>query len=114
MQIPPLPPLRAGGPAGVTPSEMVPAGLELEGLGVGPAGATMHLRAVSAAARCPACGVRSRRVHSRYVRRAADLPWHGVPVALRLGVRRFFCDRASCERRIFCERLASSQKNLRA
>jgi len=29
---------------------------------------------------CPICGSRSTFVHSRYVRRIADLPWQGVSV----------------------------------
>jgi len=84
---------------------MVPAGLEVEGFGVGPPGAAIRLRANSETARCPACGGRSRRVYRRYIRKAADLPWHGVPVVLLLSARRFFCDEPSCGRRIFCERL---------
>lgn len=34
-----------------------------------------------------------------------DLPWLGIPVRLRLQVRRYFCPNGNCERRIFCERL---------
>src|SRR5919206_3019857 len=56
-------------------------------------------------ARCPLCGRPSRRVHSRYLRTLSDLPWQGIPVTLRLRVRRFFCDEISCERSIFAERL---------
>jgi transposase len=44
-------------------------------------------------------------VHSRYVRRVSDLPWHGVRFGLQVRVRRFFCDQPSCTRRIFTERL---------
>jgi transposase len=44
-------------------------------------------------------------VHSRYERIIADLPWHGVPVTLHVGVRRFFCNNLRCERAIFAERL---------
>jgi transposase len=44
-------------------------------------------------------------VHSRYTRTLADLPWQGVPVRVRLRVRRFFCDTLACSRRIFTERL---------
>jgi transposase len=44
-------------------------------------------------------------VHSRYRRTVADLPRHGVPVTLSARARRFFCDEASCGRKIFCERL---------
>ena len=51
------------------------------------------------------CGRSSRRVHGRYTRTLVDLPWGGVPVRLRVRVRKFFCDEPSCERRIFAERL---------
>ncbi len=49
-------------------------------------------------ARCPLCGNSSSRIHSRYTRSLADLPWQQIPVTLRLRVRRFFCDDSSCER----------------
>lgn len=54
---------------------------------------------------CPACGIASWRVHSRYARAVADLPWGGWPVRFRLQVRRFRCLVADCPRRIFAERL---------
>jgi len=56
-------------------------------------------------AACPTCGRRSERVHSRYRRSVADLPWQGIPVRLRLWSRRFFCDRPDCPRQVFTERL---------
>jgi Transposase/zinc-finger of transposase IS204/IS1001/IS1096/IS1165 len=56
-------------------------------------------------ARCPVCGRDSSRVHSRYSRNVSDLPRHWISVELEVRARRFFCDEASCERRIFCERL---------
>jgi transposase len=52
---------------------------------------------------CPVCGVASDRIHSRYRRTVADVPWLGRAVRLRLEVRRFFCDVPSCPRRIFAE-----------
>jgi transposase len=55
----------------------------------------------SRVARCPVCGTRSARVHSHYTRTLADLPWQGVPVTVRLRVRRFFCDQKTCDRVIF-------------
>jgi transposase len=55
--------------------------------------------------RCPQCGCASRRIQSRYVRRPADLPWHGVVMRLELHVRRFFCDTPDCPQAIFAERL---------
>jgi transposase len=56
-------------------------------------------------ARCPLCDQPSHRIHSRYLRTLSDLPWQGIPVTLRLHVRRFFCDEGSCKRTIFAERL---------
>jgi transposase len=44
-------------------------------------------------------------VHSRYLRTPSDLPLGGRKVRLRLAVRRFRCDAAGCDRRIFAERL---------
>ncbi len=58
-------------------------------------------------AMCPQCGGASARVHSRYTRCVADLPWHGVSVRLELHTRRFFCVSELCQRRVFCERLPS-------
>jgi transposase len=55
---------------------------------------------------CPLCDLPSSRVHSRYVRTLADLPWHGVAVSVQLTVRRFVCETDDCTRRIFGERLA--------
>jgi transposase len=66
---------------------------------------TLAARTTSAEVCCPVCSTLSQRVHSRYVRTLSDLPWQGIPVRLRLHVRRFFCDEASCERVIFAERL---------
>jgi transposase len=54
---------------------------------------------------CPDCARLTQRVHSRYARTVADLPWNGVQVRLRVRSRRFFCDHADCPRRIFTERL---------
>src|SRR4051812_49712430 len=56
-------------------------------------------------AACPDCRAPSSRVHSRYERRLADLPWQGRPVAVRLRARRFFCAEPACPRRTFAERL---------
>ncbi len=66
----------------------------------------MTIRAVSemTGVRCPVCGEPSDRVHSRYERTLADLPW--ARCAIRLQVRRFFCANATCPRAIFAERLA--------
>lgn len=66
---------------------------------------TIHASTEGHATECPLCERPSRRVHGRYTRTLADLPWCGIPVRLRVRVRKFFCDEPSCERKIFAERL---------
>lgn len=66
---------------------------------------TLVVRTKRRAATCPQCAQSSRRVHSRYVRHVADLPWHGVAVRMELHTRRFFCTQDACAQHVFCERL---------
>ena len=40
---------------------------------------------------CPNCQMVSTKLHSRYERRLADLPWAGIAVWLHLRTRKFFC-----------------------
>jgi transposase len=54
-----------------------------------------------AEAACPACGTWSSRVHSSYVRQVRDLPLGGRPVLIQLGMRRFLCTNAACEKVTF-------------
>ena len=68
-------------------------------------GLTVRASTEGGAAECPSCGGTSRRVHGCYPRTLADLPWGGVPVRLRVRVRKFFCDEPTCGRKIFAERL---------
>ena len=89
-------------------SRTVLPGPELLNLtGVRVTGSAITLVAVTSSrvALCPVCGKRSARVHSRYTRTLADLPWQGIPVSVRLRTRRFFCDEGACRRAIFAERL---------
>ena len=58
-------------------------------------------------ATCPLCHHCSARIHSRYTRMIADLPWMGCAVHLELHLRRFFCLNRECTRQIFTERLPS-------
>ena len=55
---------------------------------------------------CPDCLQPTFRVHGRYWRTLADLPWATTPVRLRLHVRRFWCETPSCERETFTERFS--------
>ena len=82
-----------------------PEGLELERLVLERRRVTFFVGTTGIGAKCPMCGRPSGRVHSRYTRTVADLPWHGIPVTLRIRLRRFFCDDPSCARAIFAERL---------
>ncbi len=65
------------------------------------------VRSGSATATCPDCRTSSRRIQSRYQRRAADLPLGGRRVELQVMVRRFWCDAAACGRKIFAERFSN-------
>ena len=56
-------------------------------------------------ARCPLCQQRSTRVHSRFVRRLADLPLAQYCVRLEVHGRRFHCANLSCSRKTFRESL---------
>jgi transposase len=66
---------------------------------------TLEVYAARVSSCCPNCGAHSVKVHSRYTRSVADLPWQGVAVRLELHTRRFFCLNDECRQRIFCERL---------
>lgn len=85
-----------------------PGELELISLAPDAHGITIHVRAKRRFVPCPDCGEASDRVHSRYSRTLADLPWHGTAVRLRVQTRRFFCPVPECERRIFAERLSGT------
>lgn len=87
-------------------SFLIPSSLHVAALLLGDDG--VIIRAVSEATdvRCPVCGEPSDRVHSRYERTLADLPWARFAVRLQVTVRRFFCDNPGCPRAIFAERLA--------
>ncbi len=62
---------------------------------------------------CSACGVPSKRVHSRYERRISDRPVAGRSTVILLTVRRFFCDNTGCMRRTFVEQIAGISERYR-
>jgi transposase len=66
---------------------------------------TLQVTATRTRVRCPLCHTSTPRVHSRYRRILADLPWGPYTVRLHLRVRKFFCDQPTCPRQIFTERL---------
>jgi transposase len=65
----------------------------------------LSVSATSPSARCPLCQQPATRLHSRYRRVVKDLPCSGQRVLLILSVRKFFCDTATCGRKVFAERL---------
>ncbi|MBA3390774.1 MAG: ISL3 family transposase [Rubrobacter sp.] len=85
--------------------ELLPKGLDLQTLRIETGRVSIRVSSGTRRSVCPLCGRGSSRVHSRYARTVSDLPWHGIFVELEVLARRFFCDEASCERKIFCERL---------
>jgi transposase len=66
---------------------------------------TLDVTSTSTHVPCPLCSVQTTRVHSRYTRTLADLPWGAYAVRVQLRVRKFFCDNPACLRQIFTERL---------
>ena len=70
-------------------------------------GQNLHVaaRTTGKRARCPCCGCRSRRRHSRYQRTIADLACGGRRVVIHLQARRFWCLVRRCAQQVFCERL---------
>ncbi len=54
---------------------------------------------------CPVCCLPSQALHSNYLRRLSDLPWHGVAIRIDLNTRKFRCRNDFCRRKVFCERL---------
>jgi transposase len=66
---------------------------------------TLHVTSTPTSVPCPFCHEQTARVHSRYTRTVADLPWGPYAVRWQLRVRKFFCDNVGCPRQIFTERL---------
>jgi transposase len=66
---------------------------------------TLHVTSTQTQVPCPLCHIQTARVHSRYTRTMADLPWGPYTVCVQLRVRKFFCDHPACPREIFTERL---------
>src|SRR5712691_3853774 len=66
---------------------------------------TLLVRSTQAYVPCPLCARPARRLHSRYPRTLADLPWAAYRVRIQLRVRKWFCRNRHCRRRIVTERL---------
>ncbi len=91
----------------INPAHFLPhlKGLRFDQVEIAERRIILTVTAVRATAVCPLCQQRSTTVRSTYTRTVADLPWGGLTVSLQVQTRRFACPVASCERKIFCERL---------
>ncbi|MGE0683437.1 MAG: transposase family protein [Candidatus Binatia bacterium] len=87
-----------------------PRSLRLEDIVTSAEAITLIVTTCQPQASCPQCHFPSRRLHSRYRRLVADLPWLGVVVRVEVHTRRFRCERTDCPQRIFCERLPTVVK----
>ena len=82
-----------------------PSSLELQRVSLEGNRVTVFVRVKTGDPPCPQCNRRASRVHSRYSRTLADLPWQGRTARLVVEVRRFFCGTTECPRKTFAERL---------
>jgi len=93
---------------------IVPPGFRVDRVSIDGVTTFIEARGVSATGQCPSCGSISTRVHSRYQRQLADLPFAGRVVRMSLTARRFRCTTASCRRSIFTERFGDDVLTSRA
>ncbi len=77
--------------------------LQLDSVDVGATAITLGVSSIQVSPTCPACGHSAHRVHSRYERTLADLPWPNLAARIQLHVRRFFCEQPACPRTTFAE-----------
>ena len=91
----------------MTPSQelLALADLEIERVLEQDGGLEIQARTRRASAPCPGCGTLSRRIHSYYTRRPADLPVGDRPTRFRLQVKRFRCLNPRCAQATFAEHL---------
>src|SRR6476620_8711087 len=94
-------PRRRRCPMATEASFLIPPSLHVAALLLGDDGVTIRAVSEATEVRCPLCGESADRVHSRYERTLADLPWAHFAVRLQIRVRRFFCANLACPREIF-------------
>ena len=87
-------------------SDLLPPGFAVRSAVTEGTVTTIFIASASTSSSCPVCGEASAPVHSRYVRKVADLPLAGRSVCLRATLRRFWCEAVRCGRRIFAERFS--------
>ncbi|WP_424140776.1 ISL3 family transposase [Roseomonas chloroacetimidivorans] len=88
---------------GFDPNSLLPSGLVVDAVEVGPELISITAHPAQTFGVCPTCGLRSDRTHSLHRRRLLDLPSHGRSVELLVRARRFRCSTADCPRRTFTQ-----------
>jgi transposase len=81
------------------------SGVEVKQVEVGVDSVVVDVVPKVAGGLCPRCAAPARRVHSRYVRRLADVAVGGRKVLIKVTVRRFFCASDLCKARTFVEQI---------
>ncbi|OYD60794.1 ISL3 family transposase [Rhodococcus sp. OK302] len=81
------------------------SGVNIDSVDADAGGVRIRASPLSTSASCPACGVSSKRVHSRYERMLADTAIAGRSSYVVLQVRRFLCSDSGCDRRTFVEQI---------
>ncbi len=83
----------------------LPDGMVIGQVEMTPTQLTVEVISTQSYAHCPVCGNPSDAVHWKSRRTVHDVPCGGRSVVLRLGVRKFVCRTATCQRKVFAERL---------
>ena len=78
-------------------------GFSIEHVTIGDGTTVVLAQSQTTSSSCPDCTHLSSRIHSRYQRKLADLPWSGRVVRLVVQVCRFFCTHPDCPRKTFAE-----------
>lgn len=85
----------------------LPEGLEMTEIEMNDELLTVTVVSTQISACCPLCSEPALRIHSHYIRQIADLPCGGQRVRFQVLVRKYFCERTICQRKIFTERLSA-------
>src|SRR5436305_8567357 len=83
----------------------LPEGMVIDQIEVTPSQLTVVVMSTQPSGQCPGCGCLSDHIHSQYQRTVHDVPCGGRNVVLRLSVRKFVCRTATCQRKVFAQRL---------
>src|SRR5713226_6553299 len=83
----------------------LPDGLEITSVSETPEEILVGVTSHRSSSPCPHCSTPSSAIHCSYRRHPRDLPSIGRPLRLVFTVRKFFCRKPTCSRKVFTERL---------